>query len=146
MQARTLLETVGARGRVGRRMVAFYGCLYYAGMRPEEAVGLERDNLAIPASGWGEFILDGANPHAGREWTNSGENRDDRPLKQREHGTTRHVPCPPPLTQLINQHIKEFGFARNGRLFVGDRNHHELPKGTINRVWREPVKRRSFRR
>jgi hypothetical protein len=27
-------------------MVAFFGCLYYAALRPEEAVDLRRDNLA----------------------------------------------------------------------------------------------------
>jgi hypothetical protein len=96
MQVRTLLAAARSRGRVGRRMAAFYGCLCYAAMRPEEAVALAKDTLAdIPKQGWGEFVLDDANPHAGREWTDSGENRDDRPLKQRDRGTVRSVPCPP---------------------------------------------------
>ncbi|WP_247671801.1 hypothetical protein [Micromonospora sp. M61] len=29
-----------------------------------------------------------------------------------------------------------FGYGPDGRLFVGERNKEELPKGTINRVWR----------
>ncbi|MEV6811806.1 integrase [Micromonospora sp. NPDC051296] len=136
VQARTLLEGVREQGRIGPRLVAFYACLYYAAMRPEEAVRLAKPNLHLPEEGWGEFTLDGAEPHAGREWTDSGKNRDSRQLKQRARGETRTVPCPPELTAIINAHVELFGFGPTGRLFVGERNKDELPKGTINRVWR----------
>src|SRR5690348_10227467 len=99
-----------------RRLVVFYGCLYFAAMRPEEAVALKKRHLALPTTGWGEFHLDSAEPHAGKEWTDSGENRDRRQLKQRERGETRIVPCPPDLTTLIHEHIAEFGTAPDGRL------------------------------
>ncbi|WP_026323039.1 tyrosine-type recombinase/integrase [Salinispora pacifica] len=136
VQARTLLEGVREQGRIGPRMVAFYACLYFAAMRPEEAVRLAKPNLSLPDEGWGEFFLDGAEPHAGKEWTDSGRNRDRRQLKQRARGESRTVPCPPELTAIINAHVGQFGFGPNGRLFVGERNKEELPKGTINRVWR----------
>ncbi|MEU7845531.1 integrase [Micromonospora sp. NPDC049114] len=136
IQVRTLLNGVREQGRIGPRMVGFYACLYYAAMRPEEAVSLAKPNLNLPKKGWGEFTLDGANPHAGREWTDSGKNRDSRQLKQRARGETRTVPCPPELTAIINTHIELFGYGPDGRLFVGERNKEELPKGTINRVWR----------
>ncbi|MEU8330013.1 integrase [Micromonospora sp. NPDC048839] len=136
VQVRTLLNGVREQGRIGPRMVAFYACLYYAAMRPEEAVRLAKPNLHLPETGWGEFTLDGANPHAGREWTDSGKNRDSRQLKQRARGETRTVPCPPELTAIINAHVELFGYGPDGRLFVGERNKEELPKGTINRVWR----------
>jgi len=45
-QARRLLVAVGQQGERGERMVAFFGCMYYAALRPEEAVDLRRDNLA----------------------------------------------------------------------------------------------------
>lgn len=136
VQVRTLLEGVAEQGRIGPRMVAFYACLYYAALRPEEAVSLSKRNLSLPAEGWGEMVLDMAEPHAGKEWTNSGANRDRRQLKQRAPGESRIAPCPPELTALLHAHIKEFGTAPDGRLFVGERNKRELPKGTINRVWR----------
>ena len=44
IQARTLLHAVGQQ-RGGRRLVAFFGCLYYAAMRPEEAISLAKHNL-----------------------------------------------------------------------------------------------------
>ncbi|MEU8051776.1 tyrosine-type recombinase/integrase [Micromonospora haikouensis] len=136
VQARTLLDGVREQGRIGPRMVAFYGCLYYAAMRPEEAARLAKANLRLPEKGWGEFILDGAAPHAGREWTDSGKNRDARQLKQRARGESRTVPCPPELTALINAHVEQFGYGQGDRLFVSERNKEEVPKGTINRIWR----------
>jgi hypothetical protein len=53
-QARRLLTAVGQQGERGARMVAFFGCMYYAALRPEEAVELRPDNLAsLPDHGWG---------------------------------------------------------------------------------------------
>ncbi|MER7008599.1 site-specific integrase [Dactylosporangium sp. NPDC000555] len=135
VQVRSLFEGVREQGRVGRRLVAFYGCLYYAGMRPEEAAFLNKRHLAIPKEGWGEFHLDGADPYAGKDWTDTGRDRDRRQLKQRERGESRTAPCPPELTALIHAHLDEFGTTPDGRLFVGDRNRDELPKLTVVRVW-----------
>lgn len=36
---------------------------------------------------------------------------------------------------MIHAHLQEFGTTPDGRLFVGDRNHQELPKLTVVRVW-----------
>src|SRR5262249_57403178 len=43
-QARRLLAAVGQQGERGERMVAFFGCLYYAALRPDEAVDLPSQN------------------------------------------------------------------------------------------------------
>jgi hypothetical protein len=140
MQFRTLLVGVQRQGRIGPRMVAFYACLYYAALRPEEAVGiLVPRNLQLPSKNdeWGRFILETAEPHAGRHWTDTGNNRDQRQLKQRAIGEVREVPCAPPLTTILRAHIDEFGLGPGGRLFVGERNKRELPVVTINRIWRQ---------
>jgi hypothetical protein len=47
IQARTLLYAVGQQ-RGGRRLVAFFGCLYYAALRPEEAISLAKHNRPAP--------------------------------------------------------------------------------------------------
>ena len=140
MQVRNLLVGVRRQGRIGPRMVAFYACLYYAALRPEEAVGIfVPRNLQLPAkdSEWGKFVLEAAEPHAGKHWTDSGKNRDLRQLKQRAIGEVREVPCPPPLTAILRAHIDKFGLGPGGRLFVGERNMKELPILTINRIWRQ---------
>jgi integrase len=54
IQARTLLHAVDQQ-RGGRRLVAFFGCLYYAALRPEEAISLAKHNLSLPTRGWGEL-------------------------------------------------------------------------------------------
>jgi integrase len=136
VQARTLLRAVEDQPRSGPRLVAFFGCLYFAGMRPEEAVSLRLRHLELPEAGWGRIHLDGAEPYAGKEWTDSGENRDRRQLKQRERGEIRTVPSPPELTDLLRRHIALFGTGPDGRLFIGERNGAELPKLTIVRAWR----------
>jgi hypothetical protein len=140
MQARTLFVAAGEQGRIGPRMVAFYECLYYGALRPEEAVSIHVPrNLWLPASDdeWGEFILEAAEPHAGKAWTDSGTNRDRRQLKQRAIGEVRRAPCPPILVASIRWHITRFGLGPGGRLFVGERNKNELPVLTINRIWRQ---------
>ncbi|MEV6629294.1 integrase [Actinoplanes sp. NPDC051470] len=140
MQVRTLLAGVREQGRIGPRLVAYYACLYYAALRPEEAAGvIVPRNLVLPDQNgqWGKFLLEEANPHAGKHWTDTGRNRDSRQLKQRAVGEVREVPCPPPLTTIIRRHIKDFGLGPGGRLFVGERNKNELPILTINRIWRK---------
>ncbi|WP_433215670.1 tyrosine-type recombinase/integrase [Dactylosporangium sp. CS-047395] len=136
VQARTLINAVRYEVPAGARLAAFFGCLYFAAMRPEEAVALTLSNLNLPEEGWGEFDFGNAEPHAGKEWTDSGENRDRRQLKQREVGERRTAPCPPELTALIHWHVDEFGTGAGGRLFVGERNKKELPKRTITDTWR----------
>ena len=34
--------------RVGPRLVAFFAVMYYAGLRPEEAINLAQDNVVLP--------------------------------------------------------------------------------------------------
>jgi integrase len=135
IQARTLLRAVGEQ-RGGDRLVGFFGCLYFAALRPEEAVSLTKQNLSLPAKGWGELHIERAEPYAGKGWTDSGRNRDQRQLKQRARGEVRIIPCPPELTALLHKHIAEFGVQADGRLFVGERNDGELPTMTIVRMWK----------
>ncbi len=135
VQARTLLEAVRTQQRTGPKLVAFFGCLYFAALRPEEAVSLKKANLSLPKEGWGELHLESVEPHAGKEWTDSGKNRDSRDqLKHRDRGESRTVPCPPELTALLHEHIS-LGIGVDGRLFCGARNKNELPKLTILKAW-----------
>jgi integrase len=136
LQVRTLLDSVRQQPRSGPLLVAFYACLYFAALRPEEAVALGKPNLDLPERGWGQLHLGTAEPYAGKDWTDSGANRDRRQLKQRPIGEVRTVPCCPELTAIIHTHIAAFGFGPDGRLFVGERNSQELPKLTIVRVWK----------
>jgi len=47
-QARRLLDAVRGQMPSGPRLVAFFAVIYYAALRPEEAVNLRGDNIILP--------------------------------------------------------------------------------------------------
>src|SRR5499427_3480714 len=53
-QARALLDAVRAQQPSGPRLVAFFAVMYYAGLRPEEAINLSADNVILPPQVWDE--------------------------------------------------------------------------------------------
>jgi integrase len=137
-QARALLAAVRAQQPSGPRLVAFFAVMYYAGLRPEEAINLSRDNVILPPHGrgddWGELHIRGATPDAGSEWTDDGSPRERRQLKHRAEGDSRIVPAHPELTSLLREHLDKFSAAPDGRLFSGVRGG-ELPTITYRRAW-----------
>ncbi|HYQ66150.1 tyrosine-type recombinase/integrase [Actinophytocola sp.] len=140
-QAKRLLNGVAAqwvedqpRRSSGPRLKAFFAVMYYAALRPEEAAMLSKPDLQLPEQGWGELLLSRTAPTAGASWTDSGERRDRRQLKQRAEKEVRLVPSPPQLTQILHEHLKEFGTAADGRLFR-NLTGGDLAESTIARVW-----------
>ncbi|GAA1167668.1 tyrosine-type recombinase/integrase [Pseudonocardia alaniniphila] len=136
VQARALLDAVAAQEPSGDRLVAFFGAMYYAALRPGEASTLRKANLALPAEGWGELLLESSTPEAGASWTDSGRRREERQLKHRARGETRIVPSPPALTALLHAHLESFGTGPDGLLFRGVRGG-QLAESTYCRVWRK---------
>src|SRR5215469_8094053 len=100
----------------------FFGCMYYAALRPEEAVELRPENLtSLPDHGWGELILNGSEPRSGTWWADTGSARQRRELKHRPCGETRPVPVHPELVWLLSQHLKTYSPGPDGRIFTGPR-------------------------
>ena len=133
-QARNLIAAVKVTPRTGPRLAAFFGCIYYAALRPEEAVDVRKHNLELPAVGWGWITLEIAAPDTGKAWSDSGRQRDSRQLKHRAIGDVRRVPCPPELTALLHEHLKIYKTDAEGRLFRGTRGG-ELATVTYTRLW-----------
>ncbi|MGY4928890.1 hypothetical protein [Streptomyces sp. 900105755] len=125
LQARQLLAAVSYVGSWdrcrGRRLVAFYAVLYYAGLRPAEAVELRRSDCHLPDAGWGTLTLRETRPVSGKQWTDSGERHDRRGLKAREAKSDRPVPIPPVLVAILRAHLDAFGAAKEGRVFGNER-------------------------
>lgn len=127
LQARQLLAAVSYvttpvrtdhRDR-GRQLHAFFCCLYYAGLRPSEALGLRHTDCVLPAEGWGELRLARARPDiSGRHFRDTGSDA-DRPLKHRRAEAVRVVPIPPVLIAALSAHLDEYGTTPDGRLFRG---------------------------
>jgi integrase len=147
-QARALLEAVRVQEPSGPRLVAFFGVLYYSGLRPEEAVGLRRQDVVLPelvwddagqtwtelGDQWGELHLRTARPDAGKQWTDAGADRDSRGLKHRAEGESRRVSCPPPLTRLLRDHLALFNGEPAQYLFYGVQGR-PLATITYRRAW-----------
>ncbi|WP_258563847.1 tyrosine-type recombinase/integrase [Streptomyces himalayensis] len=121
--ARALLGAVRDSGPRGEHLHAFFGCLYYAAMRPGEIVALKESDCTLPPSSpdsvkeWGELLLGESRPEVGGGWTDEGTSYEKRGLKRRKSGATRTVPIPPVLVHLLREHIARYGTADDGRLF-----------------------------
>ncbi|MFE4674068.1 tyrosine-type recombinase/integrase [Streptomyces sp. NPDC056723] len=122
-KARALLGAVRDSGPRGAHLHAFFGCLYYAAMRPGETVALKASDCTLPPNSresvkeWGELLLGESRPEVGGGWTNDGTSYEKRGLKRRKRGATRTVPIPPILVHLLREHIARYGTADDGRLF-----------------------------
>jgi integrase len=97
------------------------GCLYYAALRPAEAVALRADSCDLLFVGWGQLTLTGSLPRSARAWTGNGTPREARRLKLRPDGAIWIVPIPPQLVRLLRHHLHAYGCAADGRLFRGAR-------------------------
>jgi integrase len=138
-QARTLLAAVrGLSGR-GEHLEAFYACLYYAALRPSEAVMLRESDLHLPARGWGRIVLAASASRAGTAWTDEGTARQERGLKHRAEHETRTIPIPPELVKLLRAHIKRNGTTPDGRIFQTARGG-ILQDSAYGEVWTEARK------
>jgi integrase len=132
-QATKLLDAVRGQEPSGPRLVALFGAMYYAGLRPAEAVNLRRQDVVLPPltynkttdsweepqDDWGELLLSETAPETGARWSETGKRRGRRQLKHRGKGDTRPVPCPPQLTKLFREHIRRFPPRSDGLLFRG---------------------------
>jgi integrase len=131
-------ERITGIGVTSRRLVAFFGCMYYSALRPSEALDLHDADLDLPpedapADTWGRLLLSRSNPEIATRWTDDGQ-RKSRQLKHRARGTVRPVPCPPELVALLRAHLKEPGPAPDGRLFYGPYGG-TITSETYNDVW-----------
>ncbi|MFI9556032.1 tyrosine-type recombinase/integrase [Nonomuraea endophytica] len=130
-----MVTYVGGRGR-GRRLMALFACMYYAALRPGEAVALREQDCHLPAKGWGRLLVDVSRPEVNTRWTDTGDAHEERGLKHRGHDDVRIVPIPPELVKILKQHIKEYGVGKDGRLFRSERGG-VVASTAYTEVWQE---------
>jgi integrase len=121
-QAQALLDALAKQGPMSRHLVAFFGCIYHAGLRPAEVVMLTRDAIELPERDgeWGWFHLGQSAPSTGGAWNETGARRERRHLKHRAVEEVRPVPVSPALARLLRDHLAEYDTAPDGRLFRGE--------------------------
>ena len=114
-QARTLLAAVRGLSDRGAHLEAFYACLYYAALRPSEAVVLRETDLHLPAKGWERIDLAASASRActGLE-LDHGTARQERGLKHRAAHETRTIPIRPDLVRILRAHIRRYGMSWSG--------------------------------
>ncbi|GAA3851604.1 hypothetical protein GCM10022227_06160 [Streptomyces sedi] len=124
-QTADLLAWVQRRPRGGERLHAYFATLYYAGLRPEEAVALRVADIRSPDdeddARLGELVVHTATPEIGRHGTNSGKVHDERRLKGRAEGEVRVVPCLPALVKILRGHMDREGLRDEAPVFRGKR-------------------------
>ncbi|MGZ2358887.1 site-specific integrase [Streptomyces sp. 372A] len=120
-QVRALLKGVREQGPRGEHLEAFFGCLYYAAMRPAEATALRLPQCHLPESGWGTLTLRQGFVRVGKGWTDDGQAHEARHLKARAVKDSRPVPIPPHFVRMLREHIAAQGTAPDGRLFQTNR-------------------------
>jgi integrase len=131
VQAEALLAAVA---RIRPDLTAFFGCLYYGALRPEEAIALCVDDCYLPARGWGMLTLTRAVPRTAKAWTGTGSSYEERGLKHRPEGSVRTVPIPPVLVAMLHHHCSCYSSAPDGRLFRGARGG-PLSESSYGRTW-----------
>ena len=137
----TLLAAVRALSDRGAHLEAFYACLYYAALRPSEAVMLRESDCHLPGRRWGRIDLAASAPRAGRDWTDDGTARQARGLKHRAQHETRSIPIPPVLVQILRAHLKRYGTSP-GRADLPHRTRRHHPGQRLQRrLGRRPRRR-----
>jgi hypothetical protein len=112
---------------LGSGLVALYGCMYYGMLRPSEAVSLMLDECKLPEQGWGLLEFSEVRSAAGREWTDDGEVHDVRGPKGGRAMRSAGCRSRPSWSQMIREHVEQFGTAPDGRLFRTYRGSIYLP-------------------
>ncbi len=138
VQGRALIDAVRAHSDYGAQLEAFFALLYFAGLRPGEALDVREEDLRLPKAGWGEVWLIRSNPQPGKAWTDDGATGRSKALKHRARGEGRTVPLCPELVAILRRHLDTFGTGPDGRLFRAQKGGTGLVcKTTYAKVWRE---------
>lgn len=108
-------------------------CMYYAGLRPGEALALEAANVKLPhdLTEWGTLqIRQAKRSSSSTRWT-----AEDEAIGDPKVGSVRDVPIPPVLCEILNNHLD----GRRTGLLVSTRNGTPTPSSTSSRSRRSPV-------
>jgi hypothetical protein len=90
--------------RIRPALAAFFGCLYYGALRPEEAIVLRLADYHLPRHGWGTLTPTRAAPRTAKAWTGTGSSHEQRGLKHRPESASR--PFWPPCSTITSVHAQ----------------------------------------
>jgi integrase len=105
---REVVETLSQQGKNGIRNSVFVSCIWLAGLRPSEVLGLKKSDIIFGENGKNEIRLSRAVVQVGKAWTLDGESQSLRQLKWRAAGHIRRVPIPNELAEVLETYTAEF--------------------------------------
>jgi len=144
-QARSLIEAVRDHGATGSRLAAFFALLYFAGLRPSEALVLRRSDCVPPARGWGELCFAESVPTR-----MPGGPMTARPVRASRSSTaraaragqSRHVPNSSPTSRPTSRSSAPHPTAGSSSVSTAERSG-TRPTRRSGRVLEKPHSRRS---
>jgi integrase len=103
VQARQLIDALVSHQPASHGYRVIAASMFFAGMRPSEAMALPIENCTLPADDvtWGSVFVDVTICDAGDLWTKEGEEEGD------PKSFSREVPIPPELVAILRTHIGE---------------------------------------
>ncbi|WP_314250697.1 hypothetical protein [Streptomyces sp. DSM 40907] len=129
-----MLVAVGKQPGRGPHLEAFFGCMYYAAMRPAEVIHRQISQCHLPKVGWGMLNLSGGVVTAGKGWTDDGSVHEVHSLKRHAAKATRPVPIPSSFVTMLRDHVDRFGVAPDGRVFRNAANGYVEP-AAYGKTW-----------
>jgi hypothetical protein len=93
--------------RIRPALAAFFGCLYYGALRPEEAIVLRLADCHLPRHGWGALTLTRAAPRTAKAWTGTGSSHEQRGLKHRPESPSRPSWSPCSTATSVHAQVKQ---------------------------------------
>lgn len=101
-EARALIDGLVNHQPGSRGYRTLAALIYFAGLRPGEALALKASACNLPGSGWGSLRVRLAKRASSKHWTAEGEEFGDPKM-----GRFRTVPIPPELVAILREHIGE---------------------------------------
>jgi integrase len=110
-------------GRARRLLLAI---MWFAGLRPGEAVALRIEDCTLPETGWGSLNVVRANTDAGSRWTRAGE---------QEGGPKTVDRCVPIPQELVSRIVAHIGTRTSGLVAPNERGQ-MVDVNNLSKTWR----------
>lgn len=134
-QVRWLAVFCSHYGAWGPVVTCFVLVMGFCGLRPGEALALERGNLELPDEGWGWLRFNRRVREVSPAWLAEGEDTSSGGRKDRSLTHQRRVPVPPFLVALLKLHLELFCPGSNPHDLVFHRGGRPFGSSFSERVW-----------
>jgi integrase len=130
---RKTVDALSQQGASGKRVGVFVSCIWLAGLRPSEVLGLKKSDIVFGADGKNEIRVERATVQVGKAWTPDAESQSVRQLKWRAAGHIRRVPIPNELAKLLETYTAEL--SADQLLFASVRKKGSLSLSVFENAW-----------